>query len=77
MLSRGHPAGVEITFEIHGTGDAVVLLHPFPLDRHLWHEGTSGSLAALATGSSRPDARGFGETPAIWALVHRRHPGVA
>ena len=58
MLSRGTPP---VGYEIRGTGDAVVLLHPFPFDRHLWH-GLAGSLAARHRVIAI-DARGFGETP--------------
>ena len=58
MLSRGTPP---VGYEIHGTGNAVVLLHPFPFDRRLW-QGLAGSLAARHRVIA-VDARGFGETP--------------
>ncbi len=58
MLSRGTPP---VGYETRGTGDAVVLLHPFPFDRHLWR-GLADSLAARHRVIA-VDARGFGEAP--------------
>jgi pimeloyl-ACP methyl ester carboxylesterase len=46
----------------HGTGPAVLLLHGFPDDRHLWRY----QIPALASAGFRviaPDLRGFGDGP--------------
>lgn len=52
---------MKITFEEHGTGYPVVLLHAFPLSRKMW----SPQIKAVTAESFRlilPDLRGFGET---------------
>lgn len=51
-----------LSHEVHGTGDAVVLLHSFPLDRRMW----SGQRALFAGTGHRGivvDLPGFGASP--------------
>jgi 3-oxoadipate enol-lactonase len=53
-------AGRDIGYDDRGRGDAVVLLHPFPLDRRIW-AGVGDALAARHRVIA-VDARGFGES---------------
>jgi pimeloyl-ACP methyl ester carboxylesterase len=46
----------------HGKGPAVLLLHGFPDDRHLWRYQV-GPLAAAGFRVIAPDLRGFGDAP--------------
>ena len=46
----------------HGKGPAVVLLHGFPDDRHLWRHQVP-ALAAAGFRVIAPDLRGFGDAP--------------
>ncbi len=52
--------GVRVAYDVAGSGDALVLLHGFPLDRTIWDEPFS----ALATSCRviRIDLRGAGES---------------
>ncbi|GAC1414052.1 MAG: alpha/beta fold hydrolase [Candidatus Velthaea sp.] len=52
--------GVRIAYDDAGQGDAIVLLHGFPLDRTIW----DAQFAALAKRARviRPDLRGSGES---------------
>ena len=52
--------GIEMKFDVFGSGGTVVLLHGFPFNRTLW----SGQAAALAATHRvvTPDLRGHGET---------------
>jgi pimeloyl-ACP methyl ester carboxylesterase len=55
-------SGLSFPVVDHGTGPAVVLLHGFPDDRHLWRY----QIPALAAAGFRviaPDLRGFGDAP--------------
>jgi pimeloyl-ACP methyl ester carboxylesterase len=54
-------SGTELTYDVHGEGPTVVLLHAFPFDRRMWMH----TQAALATGRRvvTLDLRGFGESP--------------
>ncbi|MCA1625365.1 MAG: alpha/beta hydrolase [Acidobacteria bacterium] len=52
---------MKLTFEEHGTGKPIVLLHAFPLSRKMWQP----QIKALITKNCRvilPDLRGFGES---------------
>lgn len=52
---------MDLTFEEHGEGKPVFLLHAFPLSRAMWQP----QIAALTSENLRlivPDLRGFGET---------------
>ena len=46
----------------HGKGPAVLLLHGFPDDRHLWRYQI-GPLASAGFRVIAPDLRGFGDAP--------------
>ncbi len=52
---------MELAVRVDGDGDAVLFLHAFPLNSHMW----SGQVTALADRFRlvRPDARGFGASP--------------
>ncbi|WP_169973826.1 alpha/beta fold hydrolase [Tautonia rosea] len=52
---------MRLTFDEHGTGPAVVLLHGFPLDRSMW----SSQLGMLSNHHRviAPDLRGHGQSP--------------
>ncbi|MFQ5823382.1 MAG: alpha/beta fold hydrolase [bacterium] len=52
--------GIELAYEIHGTGTPVVLLHAFPLNRTMWEP----QVAELSKDFQiiTPDFRGFGES---------------
>jgi pimeloyl-ACP methyl ester carboxylesterase len=59
LLSIANDA-VSLVCEERGSGPVVVLLHGFPLDRHMWDaqiEALSGDFRVLA-----PDLRGFGQS---------------
>jgi 3-oxoadipate enol-lactonase len=53
-------AGAKITYEVHGNGPPLVLLHPFPTNRHFWEP----LVRALESRYRliRPDLRGHGES---------------
>lgn len=56
------PLAADDTGTVAGTGAAVLLLHPFPLNRFFWRP-----LVATLGGAMRtiaPDLRGFGDSPA-------------
>lgn len=46
-------------YEIHGSGPAIVLLHPFPLNHHFW-DGVVPALSGYRV--LTPDLRGHGES---------------
>ena len=60
--TRAPVAGTQLSYEVSGSGPAVLFLHAFPLDLRMW------DAQARALGSTRQvvrfDARGFGGTPA-------------
>jgi 3-oxoadipate enol-lactonase len=52
---------VELHYEEHGEGKAVLLIHGFPFDHSIWSEVSAG-----LAGKARlilPDLRGFGQSP--------------
>ncbi len=52
---------VDLAVEEHGEGTPLVLIHGFPLNRHIWHP-----IVPLLKNKARliiPDLRGFGESP--------------
>jgi len=59
-IDRGGWAGTEIGFDEAGTGEALVLLHPFPLQRSVFAEQLPGFGALRRTFAL--DMPGFGDT---------------
>jgi pimeloyl-ACP methyl ester carboxylesterase len=59
MVSAG---GLSFPVVDHGQGPAVLLLHGFPDDRHLWRYQV-GALARAGFRVIAPDLRGFGDAP--------------
>lgn len=59
-MKRARIRGIEMAYDVEGSGPAVVLLHGFPFNRSLWSE----QVAALSDRYRviTPDLRGFGET---------------
>jgi 3-oxoadipate enol-lactonase len=55
--------GIEMAYDVEGSGPTVVLLHGFPFNRTMW----SGQVEALSDRYRvvTPDLRGFGETKAV------------
>jgi pimeloyl-ACP methyl ester carboxylesterase len=51
---------IELGYDVHGSGPALVLVHAFPLDRRMWSE-TARALAASRRVIAF-DVRGFGES---------------
>jgi 3-oxoadipate enol-lactonase len=58
---KAHIAGAEIAYDVRGRGDAVLLLHAFPLGLAMW-DAQADALAARFQ-VVRFDARGFGGSP--------------
>jgi 3-oxoadipate enol-lactonase len=54
-------AGTELSYDVRGTGPAVLLLHAFPLSLGMWDDQARALAAAFQV--VRFDARGFGGTP--------------
>jgi pimeloyl-ACP methyl ester carboxylesterase len=55
--------GIELAYTRHGQGKALVLLHGFPLDHHIWDE-----IAPLLENTFDliiPDLRGFGDSTTV------------
>jgi pimeloyl-ACP methyl ester carboxylesterase len=52
--------GIELAYEVHGSGTPVVLLHAFPLDRSMWTPQASELSQEFQI--ITPDFRGFGES---------------
>ncbi|RNC71735.1 MAG: alpha/beta fold hydrolase [Desulfuromonadales bacterium] len=55
--------GITLAYDDHGSGQAVLLIHGFPLCRRMWHpqvQAVTGAGFRLVT----PDLRGFGESDA-------------
>jgi pimeloyl-ACP methyl ester carboxylesterase len=64
-MSIARVRGIELAYEVSGTGSPVVLLHGFPFNRTLWREqveALSGRYRVITL-----DLRGHGETPATRA----------
>lgn len=61
-MKRASVRGIEMAYEVEGSGPAVLLLHGFPFNRSLWSE----QVEALSKDYRviTPDLRGFGETGA-------------
>jgi 3-oxoadipate enol-lactonase len=51
---------MKLAYEEHGAGQAVILLHAFPLDRTMWQPQTA-ALEAAGYRVILPDLKGFGE----------------
>ncbi|MBU8869530.1 MAG: alpha/beta hydrolase [Gemmatimonadales bacterium] len=54
--------GIDLVFDQEGNGHPVLLIHGFPLNRHMWRP----QVDALTTAGYRvvtPDLRGFGDSP--------------
>lgn len=61
-MKRARVRGIEMAYEMEGSGPAVLLLHGFPFNRTMWREqvkALSDSYRVIT-----PDLRGFGETGA-------------
>lgn len=52
--------GIEMAYEVEGTGPTVLLLHGFPFNRSLWREQVEALCDRYRV--ITPDLRGFGET---------------
>jgi 3-oxoadipate enol-lactonase len=61
-MERARIRGIEMAYDMEGSGQPVLLLHGFPFDRTMWR----GQLEALRDRYRviTPDLRGFGETGA-------------
>ncbi len=55
--------GIELAYERRGHGTALVLLHGYPLDHHLWDE--VAPLLEDTFNVIMPDLRGFGESTTV------------
>lgn len=55
--------GIQLAYERRGRGTALVLVHGFPLDHHLWDEVVP--LLENSFDIIRPDLRGFGESTTV------------
>jgi pimeloyl-ACP methyl ester carboxylesterase len=60
-------AGTELHYEVRGSGPALLWLHAFPLNLHMW-DAQAAALASTHT-VVRFDCRGFGESPPGDALL--------
>lgn len=61
-MPTAHVRGIDLVYDDHGDGPAVLLVHGHPFDRTLW-------APQVATFEDRyrllvPDLRGYGESPA-------------
>lgn len=61
-MKRARVRGIEMAYDVEGSGPPVLLLHGFPFNRSLWR----GQVEALSDRYRiiTPDLRGFGETTA-------------
>jgi len=55
--------GIQLAYERHGKGKPLVLLHGYPLDRHLWDDVVP--LLKDTFDMIVPDLRGFGESTTV------------
>lgn len=55
--------GIQLTYERHGRGTPMVLIHGFPLDHHLWEEVVP--LLEDTFDVILPDLRGFGDSTTV------------
>ena len=56
--------GINLAYDDTGSGEPVLLIHGYPLNRHMWHP----QVQALSQAGYRvitPDLRGFGESDAV------------
>lgn len=60
MGRRVRVRGIEMAYEMEGSGPSVVLLHGFPFNRSMWREQTEALSASYRV--ITPDLRGHGET---------------
>src|SRR3954471_16534483 len=61
-MSTAHIRGIEMGYDVEGSGPTVVLLHGFPFNRTMWREQTEALCDRYRV--ITPDLRGFGETSA-------------
>jgi len=61
-MKKASLRGIQMAYDVEGSGPAVVLLHGFPFNRSMWSE----QVAALSDAYRviTPDLRGFGQTSA-------------
>ena len=64
---RARIAGTDLSYEVRGTGPALLLLHAFPLGLAMWDDQARALSASFQV--VRFDARGFGGTPAGESLL--------
>ena len=74
MTMRIETNGVHLEVDVHGDGPAVLLVHGWPDDHHLW-DGQIAALTAAGYRTIAPDLRGFGASSwpddvADYALKH-------
>src|SRR5688572_8923343 len=74
MTMRIETNGVHLDVDVHGDGPAVLLVHGWPDDHHLW-DGQIAALTAAGYRTIAPDLRGFGASSwpddvADYALKH-------
>ena len=62
-IRRERIDGTEVAFQDEGSGPAVLLLHPFPLDHRVWADNVS-ALVADGRRVVALDYPGFGQSPA-------------
>jgi 3-oxoadipate enol-lactonase len=61
-MSRARVRGIEMAYDVEGSGPAVVLLHGFPFNRSMWREQVEALSASYRVVT--PDLRGHGATTA-------------
>ncbi len=66
-MSRVRVRGIELAYEIEGSGPAVVLLHGYPFNRSMWREQVEALRSSYRV--ITPDLRGHGETSASGELA--------
>jgi pimeloyl-ACP methyl ester carboxylesterase len=62
-MKRARLRGIEMAYDVEGSGEALLLLHGYPFNRSMWRrqvEALSDRYRVIT-----PDLRGFGETGAV------------
>lgn len=62
-MSKARVRGIEVAYDVLGSGPTLVLLHGFPFNRSMWREQAEALSARYRV--ITPDLRGHGETDAM------------
>lgn len=62
-MTRARIRGIEMAYDMEGSGPAVLLLHGFPFNRSMWREQVEALKDKYRV--ITPDLRGFGETSIV------------